>query len=145
MNELIKDKTKNTLKIQLKNIILWTYIEILFQFLEIISVIIFALSFTPILTAKENNMMFAFWISISLIIVFICIVAGIFAHLNQLIIKLPIDQFKIKELQFINIATCVGNTFLIFGFIAMFILINSAKKLIKQEETKIDIDIKNNQ
>ena len=103
MNELIKDKTKDTLKIQLKNIILWTYIEILFQFLEIISVIIFALSFTPILTAKENNMMIAFGISISLIIVFICIVAGIFAYLNQLIIKLPIDKFKIKKLQFIKI------------------------------------------
>ena len=99
----------------------------MFQFLEIISVSIFALSFTPILTAKENNMMIAFWISISLIIVFICIVAGIFAYLNQLIIKLPMDQFEIKKLQFINIATCMGNTFLIFGFIVMFILINSTK------------------
>ena len=40
MNELIKDSNnKDILKTQLKNIILWAYIEIFFQFLEVISVI----------------------------------------------------------------------------------------------------------
>lgn len=136
MNELIKDSnSKDILKTQLKNIILWAYIEIFFQFWEVISVIFFALSLTPILSPNLNNMI-PFGISMTFIIIFICVVAGIFSYLNQLIIKLPIGQLEIRKLQFINFTTCMGNIFIIFGFIPIFILVSNVKELMKQEKTK---------
>lgn len=135
MNKSLKDSNcKDLLKVQLKNIIVWSYIEIFFQIWQVIAVILIALSFSTIINHNQNKTMLDFDISLSFLIIFICVLSGIFSYLNSIIIKLHIQKTQIKKLQFINQAVCIGNVFIVFGFIPVFLLIINTKELIKQTE-----------